>query len=86
MIAYPLKDYRRNPMATIVPAVPLTPLALRTVSVSERFFQGVLILELWIDRSRQRRALRELPEYAIRDLALSQADVEAEAGKPFWRP
>jgi uncharacterized protein YjiS (DUF1127 family) len=72
-------------MATTVPALPLGPLPVPTFSVSERAFRAVLTLELWIDRSRQRRALRELPEYAMRDLALSQADVEAEAGKPFWK-
>ena len=42
-------------------------------------------LELWNARHRQRRALRELPEFAMRDLGISQADVDAEASKPFWQ-
>jgi uncharacterized protein YjiS (DUF1127 family) len=43
-------------------------------------------IEWWTDRFHQRRALRDLPDYVLRDMALSRADVEAESGKPFWRP
>lgn len=72
-------------MPTTVPSLPLAHRAIPRAPVSERLFDAVVTLELWIDRSRQRRALRELPEDAMRDFALSQADVEAEAGKPFWK-
>ncbi len=43
-------------------------------------------LELWSERRRQRLALRRLDDRALSDLGLSRADVEAEAGKPFWKP
>ncbi len=36
-------------------------------------------------RQRQRRALQELPDFLLQDIGLSRADVEGEAGKPFWR-
>jgi uncharacterized protein YjiS (DUF1127 family) len=52
---------------------------------TDRLFEALRTVELWLDRSRQRRALREMPEHLTRDLALSQADIEAESRKPFWK-
>ena len=72
-------------MPTAISACRLPASPLPAVSVSDRVFRAVLVLEKWAERAHQRRALRELPEYALRDLALSQADIEAEASKPFWR-
>jgi uncharacterized protein YjiS (DUF1127 family) len=72
-------------MSFIVPALPLRGASLPNLSLSERAFRAVLTVELWMERSSQRRALRELPECVMHDLALSQADVESEAGKPFWK-
>jgi uncharacterized protein YjiS (DUF1127 family) len=40
----------------------------------------------WHERARQRRHLRSLDNYMLRDIGLSRADVEGEAGKPFWLP
>jgi uncharacterized protein YjiS (DUF1127 family) len=39
----------------------------------------------WRRRSRSRRALLTLGGRDLHDLCLSRADVEHEAGKPFWR-
>lgn len=39
-----------------------------------------------LDRYRQRRALRGMPEYLLKDMGLSRADAEQEAAKPFWTP
>jgi len=36
-------------------------------------------------RLRQRLMLQKLDDRMLQDLALSRADVEAEASKPFWR-
>jgi uncharacterized protein YjiS (DUF1127 family) len=72
-------------MATTIQACPVPARATPVVSFSERLLRAVLVLENWAERARQRRALRELPEYAMHDLALSKADVEAEASKPFWK-
>ena len=38
----------------------------------------------WMQRSQQRRQLRELDDRALRDIGLSRAEVNAEADKPFW--
>ena len=44
------------------------------------------MLATWLERGRQRRALRRLDDRMLKDVGLSRADVEYEAGKPFWRP
>jgi uncharacterized protein YjiS (DUF1127 family) len=72
-------------MATTTQACPVPARATPAVSISDRLFRAILVLENWAERARQRRALRELPEYVMHDLALSKADVEAEASKPFWK-
>lgn len=49
------------------------------------FFHAI---DLWFERSRQRRELRELidsPEDTFRDIGLSRYDVQREVRKPFWR-
>ena len=48
--------------------------------------KGALTLLTWLDRARQRRHLLTLSDHMLRDIGLSRADVESEAGKPFWRP
>jgi len=47
--------------------------------------RGVDLLLTWQERARQRRHLRSLDDHMLRDIGLSRADVEGEAGKPFWR-
>ena len=39
----------------------------------------------WHDRTRQRRALRELSDHLLRDIGLDRGAALAEATKPFWR-
>ena len=49
-------------------------------------FLGLLtILASWQERWAQRRALETLDDRAMRDLALSRADIHREASKPFWK-
>lgn len=40
---------------------------------------------IWLDRSRSRRQLSELPEYLLKDIGLTEADRYQESSKPFWR-
>jgi uncharacterized protein YjiS (DUF1127 family) len=42
----------------------------------------------WVERTRQRRALRRLAErddYLLKDIGVSQQEAFREADKPFWR-
>ena len=50
-------------------------------SIGHRTVQTV---HRWMQRSQQRRQLRELDDRALRDIGLSRAEVNAEADKPFW--
>ena len=43
------------------------------------------ILVRWQQRANERAHLRDLDERALRDVGLTRADVEAEAGLPFWQ-
>jgi uncharacterized protein YjiS (DUF1127 family) len=47
---------------------------------------GAETLLTWLERAQQRRHLRTLSDHMLRDIGLSRVDIEAEAGKPFWRP
>ena len=47
--------------------------------------RAVSTVSTWNDRSRQRRHLRELPDYLLRDIGVTWFEVKAEAMKPFWR-
>ncbi len=40
----------------------------------------------WIERSRQRRDLANLPPELLRDIGVSDIDAIRESAKPFWRP
>jgi uncharacterized protein YjiS (DUF1127 family) len=58
---------------------------LRQQSVSSSWLRT---LELWIDRSRQRKQLGELAElndYLLKDIGVSREEAMREAEKPFWR-
>jgi uncharacterized protein YjiS (DUF1127 family) len=43
------------------------------------------LLTTWRRRAVDRAQLRSLDAHMLRDVGLSLADVECEAGKPFWR-
>ena len=42
-------------------------------------------LEDWLERSRQRRALREVSDHLLKDIGISRSDAHREGAKPFWR-
>jgi uncharacterized protein YjiS (DUF1127 family) len=49
------------------------------------FKQGLLQLQAWAERTRQRRQLAGLDEHMLRDIGISREQAMAEAGKPFWQ-
>ena len=60
--------------------------ATSRLSVAGRVGRAVDLVLSWHERARQRRRLRSLDDYMLRDIGLSRADVEGEADKPFWLP
>jgi len=46
----------------------------------------VEVIEVWLERRRQRRGLLELNDHMLKDIGLSRADAVGEASKPFWQP
>ena len=45
-------------------------------------------LQIWMERSHQRKALGELAElndYLLKDIGVSREEALREAAKPFWR-
>ncbi|MBT3371738.1 MAG: DUF1127 domain-containing protein [Rhodospirillaceae bacterium] len=43
------------------------------------------IIGTWMERSRQRHALRELDARLLDDVGISDAERRQEIAKPFWR-
>lgn len=42
-------------------------------------------LVLWLQRSRTRRQLSQMPDYLLKDIGLNEADRYQEVSKPFWQ-
>jgi uncharacterized protein YjiS (DUF1127 family) len=58
------------------------PLQTRRSGLTESF---VRIFRLWHSRIRERRAFASLDYRDLRDMGVSQWDVERELAKPFWK-
>jgi uncharacterized protein YjiS (DUF1127 family) len=53
-----------------------------------QFDRAIRIINIWVDRSRQRRALGEmagLDDHLLRDIGVARDAALREASKPFWR-
>lgn len=59
--------------------------ALRRRPATGRLLTFLAVVEVWLGRRRQRRALLELNDYMLKDIGLSRCDALCEGGKPFWR-
>ncbi|MFW5679116.1 MAG: DUF1127 domain-containing protein [Pseudomonadota bacterium] len=57
----------------------------RHVSVTDRVLAAIGQALLWYGRARERRALAELDDHLLRDIGVSRAEADREAGKPFWQ-
>src|SRR6516225_213666 len=72
------KPTRRSAWATVSGRARLIPFLLKQLSTT---------IPVWIERSRQRRALGELADrkdHLLADIGLSVAQARHEAAKPFW--
>jgi uncharacterized protein YjiS (DUF1127 family) len=57
-------------------------------AISRRRSDWLHTIALWIERSRQRRALKEiarLNDHPLKDIGGAKDEALREAGKPFWR-
>ena len=43
------------------------------------------LLQNWAERRRTRNHLYQMPDYMLRDIGVSRAEVEVEWQKPFWK-
>lgn len=61
--------------------------AWRGEPAAPRPFRRLVRLVLgWHGRARQRRALRQLDDYMLRDIGLCPDAARVEGQMPFWRP
>lgn len=58
-------------------------LTLPTLDSASRNIMSTL--KLWAARAEQRRQLRNLPDYLLDDMGISQEALQAEISKPFWK-
>jgi uncharacterized protein YjiS (DUF1127 family) len=58
--------------------------AIHVRSVGRAAESTITAIRAWQRRLRQRRELLMLSDIELRDLSLSEADVNREAQKPFW--
>ncbi|MBT3306668.1 MAG: DUF1127 domain-containing protein [Alphaproteobacteria bacterium] len=47
--------------------------------------QAVAMVNLWRNRSSQRRALVDMSDHMLRDIGIDRLDALRESEKPFWR-
>ena len=66
-----------------LPRHPFPTAAARSRPIGGPLLAGLGLVEGWLERRRQRRALLSLGEPMLKDIGLSRADVAGEAGKWF---
>jgi len=54
-------------------------------SLGRLFLSASAAMQLWYERSRQRRALARLDERLLRDIGVDRASAMQEVSKPFWQ-
>jgi uncharacterized protein YjiS (DUF1127 family) len=62
-------------------------LASTTAGTSPRggmLSRAIAQMRIWIDRSRQRRALAELDDRLLRDIAITRAQAKRASARSYW--
>jgi len=74
-------------MSAIVDHSPSLPAsrAILVRSVGRAAVSTITAIRVWRRRMRQRRELLMLNVVELRDVSLSEADIDCEARKPFWQ-
>jgi uncharacterized protein YjiS (DUF1127 family) len=68
-----------------VDAVPAARVSRRDRVLEKLASVAVARLLRWHELTRQRRTLRTLDDRMLKDIGVTRADAEREAGRPFWR-
>jgi uncharacterized protein YjiS (DUF1127 family) len=94
------KEHAMNANLTVSASNPssfVTPATFRRASILPEIARSILaavatsvaraadLLVCWRRRAADRQHLPTLDDGMLRDVGLSRADIETEAGKPFWR-
>jgi uncharacterized protein YjiS (DUF1127 family) len=56
-----------------------------TAAVAPWLITALDLILAWIERAKQRTQLAELDRVSLRDLGLSEADIDTECRKHFWQ-
>jgi uncharacterized protein YjiS (DUF1127 family) len=67
-----------------VGALPATRASRRERGLQRRVSVAVARLLRWHELARQRRMLLTLDERMLKDIGITRAEAEREAGRPFW--
>ena len=60
------------------------PFGAASLAIVNRYARLADRVQLWLERDRQRRALRELNDHMLQDIGISRCDVYRESTKRFW--
>ncbi|WGF90553.1 DUF1127 domain-containing protein [Marinivivus vitaminiproducens] len=69
-------------IVTVRPIERSTGIFARVAGFAEQALDSMLV---WQERHKQRLQLRELSQHMRHDIGLTDAEIETEANKPFWR-
>jgi uncharacterized protein YjiS (DUF1127 family) len=58
----------------------------RTKRRSDALLRGIALVEGWIERHWQRRALLGLSDHVLKDIGVSRSEAQREGRKSFWLP
>ena len=54
--------------------------------IAHILYLGITAIALWAERRRSRRALANLNDDQLRDVAITRPAAQRESAKPFWIP
>jgi uncharacterized protein YjiS (DUF1127 family) len=72
-------------MTVLLTASPVAPAARECGQPASYPRRVLALLDVWRQRTRDRRELAQMDERSLRDIGLTPYDALYEARKPFWR-
>jgi len=84
MSVYIENKIQNNPV-TLAKYLPTYDINLKYKSLRLLAKKSIKKIEFWMERSRQRRQLADLDDRMLEDIGYSQAEIQAEISKPFWK-